>query len=86
MTFDLLEPACAEAERSRKLQTGAWTPITVHTLGKEQIDVRGKSVAADHFRIDTERNRIELWYSPEGEWIGLRSTTRNGHVLEYRLR
>src|SRR2546426_914215 len=37
-------------------------------------------------RIDTERNRIELWYSPEGEWLGLRSTTRDGHVLSYRLR
>jgi hypothetical protein len=68
------------------VQTGAWTPVTVQALGKEQIEVRGSSVAADHFRIDTERNRIELWYSPEGEWIGLRSTTRTGHVLAYRLR
>lgn len=41
---------------------------------------------ADHFRIDTERNRIELWYSSAGEWLGLRSTTSNGHVLSYRLR
>jgi hypothetical protein len=47
--------------------------------------VRGTSRAATHYRIDTERNRIELWYSPEGEWLGLRSTTRDGHVLSYRL-
>ena len=74
------------ASRSAGRQLAERRTITVHTLGKEQIDVRGNAVAADHFRIDTERNRIELWYSPEGEWIGLRSTTRNGHVLEYRLR
>jgi hypothetical protein len=60
--------------------------VTVEELGKEQIEIRGSSVAADHFRIDTERNRIEVWYSPEREWIGLRSTTRDGHVLTYRLR
>ena len=86
MTFAYWNPRVLKQSGLINFQTGAWTPITVHTLGKEQIDVRGKSVAADHFRIDTERNRIELWYSPEGEWIGLRSTTRNGHVLEYRLR
>lgn len=86
MTFAYWNPRVLKQSGLVNLQTGAWTPITMHTLGKEQIDVRGKSVAADHFRIDTERNRIELWYLPEGEWIGLRSTTRNGHVLEYRLR
>ena len=50
------------------------------------LDVRGASRATSHYRIDTERNRIELWYSPEGEWLGLRSTTRDGHVLSYRLK
>ena len=67
-------------------QTGVWTPVAVHTLGKDQITVRGSPVTADHFRLDTERNRIEVWYSPDGEWIGLRSTTKTGHILEYRLR
>lgn len=86
MSFAYWNPHVLKQSGLVNVQTGAWTPVTVTTLGKEQIDVRGNSVAADHFRIDTERNRIELWYSPEGEWIGLRSTTRNGHVLVYRLR
>jgi hypothetical protein len=67
-------------------QTGAWTAVTMHDLGKDSLEVRGTSRAASHYRIDTERNRIEVWYSPEGEWLGLRSTTRDGHVLSYRLR
>ena len=86
MTFAYWNPRVLKQAGLVNFQTGAWTPITVHTLGKARIEVRGNSVAADHFRIDTERNRIELWYSAEGEWIGLRSTTRTGHVLEYRLR
>jgi hypothetical protein len=86
MTFAYWNPRVLRQTGLVNFQTGAWTPVTVHTLGKEQIEVRGNSVAADHFRIDTERNRNEVWYSPEGEWIGLRSTTRTGHVLMYRLR
>jgi Family of unknown function (DUF6134) len=86
MTFAYWNPRVLKQSGLVNFQTGAWTPITVHTLGKDQIEVRGSAVAAEHFRIDTERNRIEVWYSPEGEWIGLKSTTRTGHLLEYRMR
>jgi hypothetical protein len=86
MSFAYWNPAVLKQAHLLNVQTGVWTPVTVQPLGKEQIEIRGSSVAADHFRIDTERNRIELWYSSEREWIGLRSTTRDGHVLTYRLR
>jgi hypothetical protein len=86
MSFAYWNPRVLKQTHLVNVQTGAWTPVTVQALGKEQIDVRGSSVAADHYRIDTERNRIEVWYSPEGEWIGLRSTTKTNHVLVYRLR
>lgn len=86
MSFAYWNPAVLKQAHLLNVQIGVWTPVTVQPLGKEQIETRGSSVAADHFRIDTERNRIELWYSSEREWIGLRSTTRDGHVLTYRLR
>ena len=86
MSFAYWNPRVLRQTHLLNSQTGAWTPVTVHDLGKESVDVRGTSRAASHYRIDTERNRIELWYSLEGEWLGLRSTTRDGHVLSYRLR
>ncbi len=86
MSFAYWNPRVLKQTHLVNVQTGAWTPITVQATGKESLDVRGKPVEANHFRIDTERNRIEVWYSPEGEWLGLRSTTRTGHVLTYRLR
>jgi hypothetical protein len=86
MTFAYWNPVVRKQTHLVNIQTGAWTPVTVHALGKESVDVRGASVMADHYRIDTERNRIEVWYGPAGEWISLRSTTRDGHVLAYRLR
>jgi len=86
MSFAYWNPRVLRQTHLLNAQTGAWTAVTVHDLGKNSLEVRGTSRAASHYRIDTERNRIEVWYSPEGEWLSLRSTTRNGHVLSYRLR
>jgi hypothetical protein len=86
MSFAYWNPRVLRQTHLVNSQTGAWTAVTVHGLGTESLDMRGTSRAASHYRIDTERNRIELWYSPEGEWLSLRSTTRDGHVLSYRLR
>jgi len=86
MSFAYWNPRVLRQTHLLNAQTGAWTAVTVHDLGKDSLEVRGTSRAASHYRIDTERNRIEVWYSPEGEWLSLRSTTRDGHVLSYRLR
>ena len=67
-------------------QTGAWTPVTTKTLGPDVIDVRGQPTNANHYRIRTEKNQIELWYAADGgEWLAMRTTTREGHTLAYRL-
>ena len=79
MSFAYWNPKVLRQTHLVNSQTGAWTTVTVHDLGKESVDVRGASRTASHYRI-------ELWYAPEGEWVGLRSTTRDGHVLSYRLK
>lgn len=86
MSFAYWNPQVLKQPKLVNVQTGAWTPINVRDLGKEAYSVRGASVDATHYRIDTARNKIDVWYSPEGEWIGLRSTSHEGHVLNYRLK
>jgi len=86
MSFAYWNPRVLKQAGLVNVQTGAWTPISVHVLGKEAYTVRGASVDATHYRIDTARNRIDVWYSPDNEWIGLRSTSQRGHVLTYRLK
>jgi hypothetical protein len=49
--------------------------------------VRGQLRTADHYRLRTEKNRIDLWYSTDGnEWLAMRTRTNSGHVLAYQLR
>ena len=86
MSFAYWNPDVLKQAKLINVQTGAWTPISVRDLGKEAYSLRGASVDATHYRIDTARNKIDVWYSPEGEWIGLRSTSHEGHVLSYRLK
>ena len=67
-------------------QTGAWTPVKKEPLGTEAIDVRGQSRKAAHYLITTDKNKIELWYAADtGEWLAMRTTTNDGHHLDYRL-
>jgi hypothetical protein len=86
MSFAYWNPRVLKQAKLINVQTGAWTPINVSEPGSEAYTVRGESVEATHYRVDTARNRIDVWYSPQGEWIGLRSTSRQGHVLTYRLK
>jgi hypothetical protein len=86
MSFAYWNPRVLKQTNLINVQTGASTPITIHAPDKEAYTVRGASVDATHYRIDTARNKIEVWYSAEGEWIGLRSTSQQGHVLTYRLK
>jgi hypothetical protein len=86
MTFAYWNPGVLKQSHLINPQTGAWTPVTTETLGSDVIDVRGQPRKADHYRIRTDKNQIELWYaSDNGEWLRMRTTTNDGHVLAYRL-
>jgi hypothetical protein len=86
MTFAYWNPRILTQKALINMQTGALTPVTVTPLGADRITVRGQSVNARRFRMETARTVTDIWYSHDDEWIGLRSTTRSGgHVLAYRL-
>jgi hypothetical protein len=87
MSFAYWNPNVVKQSHLVNVQTGAWTPVTVRDLGQQTIDAGGRSVQALHYAIETEKNMIEVWYSLQGEWLGLQTKTKTGgHVLAYRLR
>jgi len=87
MSFAYWNPEVVKQSHLVNVQTGAWTPVSVRDLGQQTIDAGGRSVQAIHYAIETEKNTIEVWYSLQGEWLSLQTTTKTGgHVLAYRLR
>ena len=43
-------------------------------------------VAAQQWRLSGAAAPLDLWYSAQGEWIGLDSVVAGGRQLSYRLK
>ncbi|MDB5800972.1 MAG: hypothetical protein JWL63_1911 [Rhodocyclales bacterium] len=85
MTFAYWNPAILRQSRLLNPQTGVYENVSVVMTGEESIDVRGRPVQAKRYRISGPERPIDLWYSAEGEWLGLQSTVAGGRRLNYRL-
>jgi hypothetical protein len=59
--------------------------VQVSRAGAGVVEVRGQPVDAVRWRITGPEAPIELWYSTQGEWVGLDSTVSGGRKLSYRL-
>ena len=66
-------------------QTGEMNRVSVKDLGEEVIAVRTQPTPAIHYRLNAEKFSIDLWYSRDGEWVALQSTTENDSRLRYVL-
>ncbi|MEM7708072.1 MAG: DUF6134 family protein [Pseudomonadota bacterium] len=84
-TFAYWDLAALQDARLLNSQTGAYQSVDVDLVGRESIDVDGEQVAADRYSLESEGLDLDLWYSPEGEWLGLTSYVKKGRQLRYRL-
>lgn len=67
-------------------QTGEYVEVRVERVGRETIQVNGQSVDAERYKVDADELDLDLWYTPEGEWLKLTSNVKNGRQLRYELR
>jgi hypothetical protein len=66
-------------------QTGEYLPIDIERVGRESIEVDGRSVDAERYSLNAEGLDLDLWYTPEGEWLKLTSNVEEGRQLRYEL-
>ncbi len=66
-------------------QTGEWSQIDVQLMGNDSVQTSRRTLTARHYRVTNDKASIDLWYSAQDEWIGLRSTTPEGRVVTYQL-
>ena len=89
-TFAYWNPNILSATHLLNPQTGEYVSVTVSPLGRETLLVRGRPIEADRYRLvgDSKtgiRMQIDLWYSPDREWLGLESLAEGGRRLRYRI-
>jgi hypothetical protein len=85
MTYAYWNPKMLEQTHLLNPQDGDWSPAKITKTGRETIAVRGAKVEADRYHLDAGKAAIDLWYSPAGDWLALRSFTPEGRIVDYRL-
>ena len=84
-TFAYWNPEWITGERLLNSQTGEHQPASILTVGEETIPVQGVPTRTTHRRIVTDKFTIDLWYTLNGRWVALHSTTKKGDILRYVL-
>ena len=84
-TFAYWNPEWITGERLLNSQTGEHQPASVLVVGEETIPVQGVPTRTTHRRIVTDKFTIDLWYTLNGRWVALHSTTNKGDTLRYVL-
>ncbi|MEM1232350.1 MAG: DUF6134 family protein [Pseudomonadota bacterium] len=72
-----------QSTRLLNSQTGEYQSVSVTPAGRESIEIGGLQQPADRYRLQAEGVNLDLWYSPEGDWLGLASYLEKGRQLRY---
>lgn len=86
MSFAYWKPEFLDQERLLNAQTGEYVPVTIEPVTEEELEIRGEAVRAVRYSLAAGSLAMQLWYTPEREWLALESTTKGGRLLRYELR
>jgi hypothetical protein len=80
MTFAYWNPKILEQKKLLNPQTGDYLSANISSLGQESILVKGQNVKANHYKIDTAKFKIDIWYGQDDVWLALQSLTEDGRI------
>ena len=80
MTFAYWNPKILQQKKLLNPQSGDYLSANVSALGQETILAKGQSVKAEHYKIDTAKFKIDIWYGQDDEWLALQSLTEDGRI------
>lgn len=84
-TFAYWDPQFLNESALLNSQTGELMPVTVERLAQQNLFVRGEEKIAERYRVLSQDIDLELWYDEDQQWLGLQSTTKDGHRIRYEL-
>lgn len=82
-TFAYWNPDYLKAQRLLNAQTGEYEDVTLRPLGEEMLEVRGGRRPARRYALEGRQLRIDLWYSPDDDWLALESSSKGGRTIRY---
>lgn len=85
MTFAYWNPEFLEQPRLLNPQTGEYVDVTVEKVGMETLEVKGKPITANRYRLTAYEVDLTLWYSADNEWLALESVAEGDNIIRYEL-
>lgn len=85
MSFAYWNPALTSQSRLLNPQTGTIEAVRFSRLPPRSIEVRGRQVAVQGWRLQGASDPVDVWWTPQGEWVGLDAQVSGGRQLSYRL-
>lgn len=85
MTFAYWNPDFLEQPRLLNPQTGEYLDVEVDELGAETLEIDGRAVDAQGYRIRARGVEVSVWYSADDQWVALESLVKGGRTIRYEL-
>ena len=85
MSFAYWDADMLTQSRLLNSQNGEYLDVEVSSPIPEELIVRGEPRQALRYRLTAGELKIDLWYSPNREWLGLETEARGGRILRYEL-
>lgn len=82
-SFAYWDPELLKTRRLLNTQTGEYQEVEIVELGNKPIRIDGERVNARQYRLSVEDYHIDLWYTPDMNWLALQSITESGYRLRY---
>ena len=85
MSFAYWNPKFLEQQKLLNPQSGEYLDVEVEPLEPETLEVRGRKIAANGFRVTADKMNLTVWYSDDNQWLALESVAKGGNIIRYEL-
>ena len=85
MTFAYWNPTFLEQQKLLNPQSGEYLDVDVEQLEPATLNVRGRTVSANRYRVTAGKINLTVWYSDNKEWLALESVAKGGNIIRYEL-
>ena len=82
-SFAYWNPKLLEGGHLLNAQTGEYLPVRLQSLGEDRIALNGRDEIAERYRLSGKDLHIDLWYTPDLQWLALESRIDSGRILRY---
>lgn len=85
-SFAYWNPELLKTDALLNTQTGEIEETQLNNVGIENIKLEGVEMPANRYALLAGGKQVDLWYTPEGDWLQLQSRVKGNRLLSYYRR